>query len=93
MDRAQGDNMGMRAMSTLSLQDCFERNGMRSPCYERRISWLRLQRALYSRAIRYKGGAMLSLLLVQVTPYFTTEYRLQLFALARLALGSDEQQR
>ena len=76
MDRAQGDNMGMLAtvINALSLQDCFERNGM----YCRVMSAITMSQIaepyIRRRAIRHlEKGRIVIFAAGTGNPYFTTD--------------------
>ena len=76
MDRAQGDNMGMLAtvINALSLQDCFERNGM--DC--RVMSAIEMHQVcetyIRRRAIRHlEKGRIVIFAAGTGNPYFTTD--------------------
>lgn len=76
MDRAQGDNMGMLAtvINSLSLQDCFERNGMdcrvMSAIEMRQIAEPYIRR----RAIRHLEKGRITIYAAGTgNPYFTTD--------------------
>ncbi len=76
MDRAQGDNMGMLAtvINSLSLQDCFERNGMdcrvMSAIEMRQIAEPYIRR----RAIRHLDKGRITIFAAGTgNPYFTTD--------------------
>lgn len=76
MDRAQGDNMGMLAtvINSLSLQDCFERNGMPS----RVMSAIEMQAVaepfIRRRAIRHLEKGRITIFAAGTgNPYFTTD--------------------
>lgn len=76
MDRAQGDNMGMLAtvINSLSLQDCFERNGMdcrvMSAIEMRQIAEPYIRR----RAIRHLEKGRVTIFAAGTgNPYFTTD--------------------
>lgn len=76
MDRAQGDNMGMLAtvINSLSLQDCFERNGMdcrvMSAIEMRQIAEPYIRR----RAVRHlEKGRIVIFACGTGSPFFTTD--------------------
>lgn len=76
MDRAQGDNMGMLAtvINSLSLQDCFERNGM--DC--RVMSAIEMHQVcetyIRRRAIRHLEKGRITIFAAGTgNPYFTTD--------------------
>lgn len=76
MDRAQGDNMGMLAtvINSLSLQDCFERNGMdcrvMSAIEMRQVAEPYIRR----RAIRHLEKGRITIYAAGTgNPYFTTD--------------------
>lgn len=89
MDRAQGDNMGMLAtvINSLSLQDCFERNGM--DCRVMSAIEMRAVAETYirRRAIRHLEKGRVTIFAAGTgNPYFTTDTAA---ALRACEIGAD----
>jgi uridylate kinase len=89
MDRAQGDHMGMLAtvINSLSLQDCFERNGM--DCRVMSAIEMRAVAETYirRRAIRHLEKGRVTIFAAGTgNPYFTTDTAA---ALRACEIGAD----